>query len=56
VLSFDAGKQGDFEAGEAGGIQPVNAWFGLNMPLSNVNTFATTPSTVVLPSETDLAL
>jgi hypothetical protein len=44
---------GDFETGDAGGIQPVNVWLGYAapifrnvFPLLEVKTLATAPSTV----------
>ena len=46
-------SMGDLFTGDAGGIQPVNVWFGYAAPIFRnvlppfeVNTLATTPSTV----------
>jgi hypothetical protein len=46
-------SMGDLETGEAGGIQPVNVWFGQEAPILRnvfplllVNTLATISSTV----------
>jgi len=50
---LDADSRGDFETGEAGGIEPVKVWFGYAAPIFRnvfllllVNILATKPSTV----------